>query len=44
MAVDAQRPVDVADELKMTLAAVYKAKAKVLRRIREVIRGLEEIE
>ncbi|MEK6239523.1 MAG: sigma-70 family RNA polymerase sigma factor [Planctomycetales bacterium] len=34
-AVDQDRPVDVAEDLKMSLHAVYKAKSRVLRRLRE---------
>jgi RNA polymerase sigma-70 factor (ECF subfamily) len=35
-------PADVAGELGITLNAVYKAKSRVLRRLREVLEGLEE--
>jgi RNA polymerase sigma-70 factor (ECF subfamily) len=39
--VDAQRPADVADELGMTIHAVYKAKSRVLRRVRQQLGDLE---
>ncbi|MBN1912276.1 MAG: sigma-70 family RNA polymerase sigma factor [Pirellulales bacterium] len=38
--VDGRPPSDVADELGMTLAAVYKAKSRVLRRLRRELGGL----
>jgi RNA polymerase sigma-70 factor (ECF subfamily) len=41
VAVDEQRPADVADELGMTIPAVYQAKSRVLRRVRG---GLGELE
>ena len=42
VAVDGQRPADVAEELGMTLGAVYKAKSRVLRRVRQELADLEE--
>ncbi|MDY0166995.1 MAG: hypothetical protein RBS80_10655 [Thermoguttaceae bacterium] len=42
VAVDGQRPADVAEELGMTLHAVYKAKSRVLRRVRQELADLEE--
>ena len=41
-AVDRQRPVDVADDLGMSLNAVYKAKSRVLRRLRRELGDLLE--
>lgn len=41
-AVDGQKPADVAADTGMTLAAVYKAKSRVLRREREELEGLLE--
>ncbi len=38
--VDAHTPTDVADELGMSVAAVYKAKSRVLRRLRQELDGL----
>ena len=38
--VDAHAPTDVADELGMSVAAVYKAKSRVLRRLRQELDGL----
>jgi RNA polymerase sigma-70 factor, ECF subfamily len=40
--VEERPPADVAKELGITLNAVYKAKSRVLRRLREVLDGLEE--
>jgi RNA polymerase sigma-70 factor, ECF subfamily len=40
--VEERPPADVAQELGITLNAVYKAKSRVLRRLREVLEGLEE--
>jgi len=40
--VDAQSPGQVADELGMTVHAVYKAKARVLLRVRQQLGGLED--
>jgi RNA polymerase sigma-70 factor (ECF subfamily) len=40
--VEERQPADVAAELGITLNAVYKAKSRVLRRLREVLEGLEE--
>jgi len=40
--VEERPPADVAKELGITLNAVYKAKSRVLRRLREVLEGLEE--
>jgi len=42
--VDGQPAVAVADELGMTAAAVYKAKSRVLSRVRQELRGLESPE
>jgi len=39
--VEDRSPVEVAKELGITLNAVYKAKSRVLRRLREVLDGLE---
>jgi RNA polymerase sigma-70 factor (ECF subfamily) len=41
-AVDHQRGVDVAKSLGMTVDAVYQAKSRVLRRVRELLRDAEE--
>lgn len=41
VAVDQQRPADVAEELGMTRYAVYQAKSRVLRRVRQEIADLE---
>ena len=41
--VDGQRPADVAEELTTTIAAVYQAKARVLRELRRQMSDLEEI-
>ncbi len=41
-AVDRQRPADVADDLGMSLNAVYKAKSRVLRRLRRELGDLLE--
>ncbi|MBW3540055.1 MAG: sigma-70 family RNA polymerase sigma factor [Planctomycetes bacterium] len=41
-AVEQQKPVDVAADLGMTVAAVYKAKSRVLRRVRAELEGLLE--
>lgn len=38
--VDAHRPIDVADDLGMSVAAVYKAKSRVLCRLRQELDGL----
>ena len=40
VAVDGQSPSDVADELGMTIGAVYKAKSRVLRRLRQELDDL----
>lgn len=40
--VEERSPADVAAELGITINAVYKAKSRVLRRLREVLEGLEE--
>lgn len=40
-AIDGQRAADVADELGLPLAAVYMAKSRVLRRLREELDGLD---
>lgn len=40
--VEERSPSDVAAELGLTLNAVYKAKSRVLRRLREVLTGLED--
>jgi RNA polymerase sigma-70 factor (ECF subfamily) len=40
--VEERPPADVAKQLGITLNAVYKAKSRVLRRLREVLEGLEE--
>lgn len=40
--IDRQRPRDVAKELGMTDAAVYQAKSRVLRRLRQELRDLED--
>lgn len=42
VAVDGQRSADVAEELGMTLHAVYKAKSRVLRRVRQELAELED--
>ncbi|MBL8826706.1 MAG: sigma-70 family RNA polymerase sigma factor [Planctomycetaceae bacterium] len=39
--VDSHSPADVATQLGITTNAVYKAKSRVLRRLREVLEGLE---
>jgi RNA polymerase sigma-70 factor (ECF subfamily) len=39
--VDAQRPAEVAEELGMTLHAVYMAKSRVMRRVRQQLDDLE---
>jgi RNA polymerase sigma-70 factor (ECF subfamily) len=39
--VDGQRPADVADELGMTVGAVYTAKSKVLAHLRRELQGLD---
>jgi RNA polymerase sigma-70 factor (ECF subfamily) len=39
--VDAQKPADVAEELGMSLAAVYQAKSRVLRRLHQQFGDLE---
>jgi len=41
VAVDGQRPADVADELGMTRQAIYQAKSRVLRRVRQELANLE---
>jgi RNA polymerase sigma-70 factor (ECF subfamily) len=41
--VDGQRPAEVAEELNTTIAAVYQAKARVLRALRDQLGELEEI-
>jgi len=41
VAVDGERPADIAGELGMTLHAVYKAKSRVLRRVRQELTDLE---
>jgi acyl carrier protein len=41
-AVDGQAPADVAEDLGMSLHAVYKAKSRVLRRLRQELNGLLE--
>ncbi len=38
--VDGRRPADVAEELGMSLQAVYKARSRVLRRLRQELDGL----
>jgi RNA polymerase sigma-70 factor (ECF subfamily) len=40
--IDDETPTDVAAALGITVNAVYKAKSRVLRRLREVLAGLEE--
>lgn len=40
--VEGRRPVDVAKELGMSRSAVYTAKSRVLRRVREELDGLED--
>ena len=40
--VDGQKPADVAEDLGMSLHAVYKAKSRVLRRLRRELNGLIE--
>lgn len=40
-AVDESPPADVADELGMSVAAVYKARSRVLRRLRQELDGLD---
>lgn len=42
VAVDGEIPADVAAELGMTRHAVYKAKSRVLRRLRQELDGLED--
>lgn len=41
VAVDGRSPAEVADELGMTLHAVYKAKSRILRRLRQELSDLE---
>jgi DNA-directed RNA polymerase specialized sigma24 family protein len=41
LVVDAQKPADVAEELGMSLAAVYQAKSRVLRRLHQQFGDLE---
>lgn len=41
-AVDDHRPADVADDLGMSVAAVYQSKSRVLRRLRQELDGLTE--
>jgi RNA polymerase sigma-70 factor (ECF subfamily) len=41
VAVDGQSPAEVADELGMTLDAVYQVKSRVLRRLRQELSDLE---
>ena len=43
MVIDEAAAVDIAAELGMTPNAVYLAKARVLRRLREEFAGLEEL-
>ena len=40
--VDEQPPVDVADDLQMSVAAVYTAESRVLRRLRQVMGELPQ--
>jgi RNA polymerase sigma-70 factor (ECF subfamily) len=40
--IEERSPIDVAEELGLTVNAVYKAKSRVLRRLRDVLAGLEE--
>jgi len=42
VAVDAARPADAADELGMSIPAVYKAKSRVLCRLRQALGNLEQ--
>jgi RNA polymerase sigma-70 factor (ECF subfamily) len=42
VAVDHERPADVATELGMSVHAVYKAKSRILRRVRQELADLEE--
>ena len=42
VSVDGQSPADVASDLGMSVAAIYKAKSRVLARFREVLRELPE--
>jgi RNA polymerase sigma-70 factor, ECF subfamily len=42
VAVDGRPPADVAAEMGMSLAAVYKAKSRVLLRLRQELAGLQE--
>lgn len=42
VAVDAVRPADAADELGMSIPAVYQAKSRVLRRLRLALTDLEQ--
>jgi RNA polymerase sigma-70 factor (ECF subfamily) len=42
VSVDGQSPSDVASDLGMSVAAIYKAKSRVLARFREVLRELPE--
>jgi len=42
VSVDGQSPADVATDLGMSVAAVYKAKSRVLGRLREVLQELPE--
>jgi RNA polymerase sigma-70 factor (ECF subfamily) len=44
VAVDGRRPADVAQDLGMTVHAVYQAKARVLRKLRTRLAGLEAVE
>jgi RNA polymerase sigma-70 factor (ECF subfamily) len=41
VAVDGEVPADVAEDLAMSRHAVYKAKSRVMRRLRQVLNGLE---
>ncbi len=42
VSIDGQSPADVASDLGMSVAAIYKAKSRVLGRFREVLRELPE--
>lgn len=42
VAVDDVRPADAAEELGMSIPAVYKAKSRVLRRLRQALENLEQ--